>query len=286
LTNLKSPQPVKKSVKKSAGASKASEIAAHVASKEAVATVVDQEHSLLQKDAPKSSKTPAVLQFASLSQIGVPKPSKTPAILKAAAISPAGIVKALPSIASPKALTQTQNKESLLHERISVQYKQLQAYLRTLTTNSIALINDRNLRGPLPVVGGLEQSRYNSLMAEHRATHIALQKRLLRSAETTLRLMLDGEITAEEARTDLKASMKTFGGTLYDTLQRQEMERDTFLSQYRYAGNDSIRNSKVTEDGESYPCQSAFEHVEDICATFSRPVGRPKSLSPIPPSLR
>jgi len=205
----------------------------------------------------------------------------------------------------------------MLHEKITEQYKQLRSFLQTITNRSMALIHTRNLRGPVPSALVEKSSTssnnnlgaYAHLLTEHRAAHDYLQQRLLRSAETTLLLLLESSITVEEARTELKHTIKRFEEILYDLLHRQEIERlglvaahhfDTTTttlfksgSRYGVVGGGKKRSSaaasspspsspgsavpkQTTTTPITYPCQAAFEKVEEICAVITRPVGRPK----------
>jgi len=190
---------------------------------------------------------------------------------------------------------QQPTREEILHEKISEQYQQLRAFLKTISARSMELIHSRNMRGPAPSALASEPaqsdathlSAYSKLLAEHKAAHNYLQRRLLRSAETTLSLLLESRITAEEARTELKHSIKKFEEILYDTLRRQEMERLALVAQHhgnpkyfarsRKSGNDSEKSSESKKENAYYPCKEAFDKVEDICAAITRPVGRPRS---------
>lgn len=191
---------------------------------------------------------------------------------------------------------QIPSREEILHEKISEQYQQLRTFLKSISDRSMAFIHSRNLRGPIPSALSSSAAKrdanhvgaYSKLLAEHRATHDYLQKRLLLSAETTLRLLLECRITAEEARTELKQSIKKFEEILCDTLRRQEMERVAVVSQHygsssnfarnrNLPGGDSCRPSVSTKEQSNYPCKEAFDKVEDICTAITRPVGRPRS---------
>ena len=191
---------------------------------------------------------------------------------------------------------QIPSREEILHEKISEQYQQLRTFLKSISDRSMAFIHSRNLRGPIPSALSSSAAKrdanhvgaYSKLLAEHRATHDYLQKRLLLSAETTLRLLLECRITAEEARTELKQSIKKFEEILCDTLRRQEMERVAVVSQHygsssnfarnrNLPGGDSCRPSGSTKKQSNYPCKEAFDKVEDICTAITRPVGRPRS---------
>jgi len=204
---------------------------------------------------------------------------------------------------------QQASRELILQEKITEQYKQLRTFLQDVTNRSMDLIHSRNLRGPVPSALDNDKSRssaadqnhlstYSCLLTEHRAAHDYLQRRLLRSAETTLRLLLESSITTEEARTELKQTITKFEGILYDTLHRQELERLSVVSQHPgttanlvNSGRGGHKNhrklqqqpssleggtEKQTAATKPYPCQAAFEKVEDICAAITRPVGRPK----------
>ena len=200
---------------------------------------------------------------------------------------------------SAKASSQISFREEVLHEKILEQYKQLRSFLKGITDRSMALIHSRNLRGPIPsALAGSAKAKsddvhvsvYAKLLAEHRAAHDYLQRRLLQSAETTLRLLLESRITPEEARTELKQSIKKFEEILYDTLHRQESERLAVVAQHHWTPakfcrgrglgvpNDrgSQRLGSIKEDS-SYPCKEAFDKIEDICTAITRPVGRPRS---------
>lgn len=186
-------------------------------------------------------------------------------------------------------------REEILQEKISEQYQQLREFLKKITARSMELIHSRNLRGPVPsaLASGVAQSdathlsAYSKLLTEHKAAHDYLQRRLLRSAETTLLLLLESRITAEEARTELKNSIKKFEEILYDTLRRQEMERLALIAQHhgnpkyfarnRKSSKGSEKCAESKEENADYPCKEAFDKVEDICAAITRPVGRPRS---------
>mmetsp|Transcript_26848 Transcript_26848/g.62767 ORF Transcript_26848/g.62767 Transcript_26848/m.62767 type:complete len:158 (+) Transcript_26848:154-627(+) len=148
------------------------------------------------------------------------------------------------------------------------------------------LIHSRNLRGPVP--SALDNRNhldaYSKLLEEHRAAHNHLQRGLLKSAETTLWLLKESRISSDEARIELKQSIKKFGKFLYDTLHRQEMERLALVSKHPNTANKFKKNRKqtpspscTTAKQSNYPCKAAFEKVEDICAAITRPVGRPRS---------
>jgi hypothetical protein len=213
---------------------------------------------------------------------------------------PATPKKSLGSVPKSKGKTTTSNspsREELLREKISEQYNQLRAFLKGITERSMALIHSRNSKGPVPSAlapSGAKRNKahigaYSKLLAEHRATHDYLQKRLLLSAETTLRLLMESRITAEGARSELKQSMKKFEEILCDTLYRQEQERLAVVSQNYMAPSNFARGRRLsgsvindrppeaTKGHSDYPCKEAFDKLEDICAAISRPVGRPRS---------
>lgn len=181
-------------------------------------------------------------------------------------------------LTSPKPSGQNQAaRDAFLRERVAAQYSQLRQYLRNLTKKSGALLHTRNLRGPTLSFAAsspsMPQQKYQKLLEEHRAAHDSLEKRLLRSAETTLHLLLDDDIAADEARADLKASIKRFEEILYDVLHRQQLEMDAFLAQHR-----NLQRTTNPSSNDPYPCQPAFSKVEEICGTITRPVGRPKTV--------
>jgi hypothetical protein len=188
--------------------------------------------------------------------------------------------KANSKLTSPKPSSQSQAvREAFMREKVVEQYKQLRSYLINLTRKSTLILHTRNMRGPTlsstETSTSTPQQKYSKLLEEHQAAHDSLQKRLLRSAETTLRLLLDDEIAADEARADLKASIKRFEEILYDTLHRQQMERDSLLAQHHGLQKTAGLNST---SGDPYPCQAAFSKLEEICAAITRPVGRPKTI--------
>ena len=244
-----------------------------------------------------------------LTELASPKPAtKTKASERtAAAAKSKGIITPKVATKNPKSRAQPAkgraqaaavvpsgpSREEILHEKISEQYHQLRTFLKSITDRSMALIHSRNMRGPVPSALASAAARkdashvsaYSKLLAEHRAAHDYLQTRLLRSAEATLRLLLESRITAEEARTELKQSIKKFEEILCDTLHRQEMERLSVVAQYH--GNFVRRRKNSTDESEqpsetagkatAYPCKEAFDKVEDICVAITRPVGRPRS---------
>jgi hypothetical protein len=175
------------------------------------------------------------------------------------------------------------SKEEFLRDRVSVQYKQLQVFLKNVTEQSMLLLRRRQLQKHSPIprqsteaphdIHAQQKHLYDQLMAEHRASHLLLQKQLLRSAETTLRLLMESCISLEEARLELKDIIKEYEGILYDTLQRQEMERLNLVACHSMDDHPS-------DATDAYPCQSAFRKVDDICTAITRPVGRPKSGQP------
>jgi hypothetical protein len=193
------------------------------------------------------------------------------------------VSKPAPKIMSPRpAVAQSQfDRDASMRERISTQYKQLRAYIKTLSGSSVSSMHRRLMAGPALVTGGPPETsvqKYAKLMDEHRAVHESLQKRLLRSVETTLRLLLDGDIAADEARVDMKASVKRFEEILYDNLHRQSLEKEAFLAQHP-----RIVDGETLEEGSAYPCKAAFDKIEEICSAITRPVGRPK-LVPVSPA--
>lgn len=240
---------------------------------------------------------------ATVRSISKPKATGDPSRLKIVS-PPAAIKKSSDNVSKTKgepttlpcaASTDPQqsSREELLHEKISEQYKQLRTSLKGITDRSMALIHSRNLRGPVPSALASKSDRthlsaYSKLLAEHRAAHDYLQRRLLLSAETTLRLLLESRITADEARTELKSSIKKFEEILYDTLHRQEMERLAVVAQHHgtpsnftrgrnLPDGNSVRPSELLKEQSKYPCKEAFDKVEDIYAAITRPVGRPRS---------
>jgi len=191
---------------------------------------------------------------------------------------------------------QQSSKEEILYEKISEQYQQLRTFLNGVTDSSMALIHSRNLRGPVPSALASRAAKserahlsaYSKLLTEHRAAHDYLQRRLLRSAETTLRLLLESRITAEEARIEFKQSIKKFEEILYDTLHRQEVERLAVVAKHYGTPANFARSRKLPysasnrplesiKEHSKYPCKEAFDKVEDICNALTRPVGRPRS---------
>jgi hypothetical protein len=182
------------------------------------------------------------------------------------------------------------SREELLREKVAVQYKQLQVFLKNVMEQSMLLMRNRHLPKPFatprqtvdattPIDNGLKREHlYRKLTTDHRASHILLQKQLLRSAETTLRLLMEYSISLEEARVELKDTIKEYEGILYDTLQRQELERQTLVECHSIKDHHTLFCDTTTNnDDEVYPCQSAFRKVDDICTVLSRPVGRPKA---------
>jgi len=164
----------------------------------------------------------------------------------------------------------------------------------------MALVHLRNLKRPVPsAVAGTKGSgsakkdrnhsgAYSKLLTEHKSVHNYLQRKLLRSAETTLRNLLESRISADEARSELKQTIKKFEAILCDTLHRQEMERLAVVAQHReleVGSLDSERkhsrepSSQSTKERSNYPYLEAFEKVGDIYAAIARPVGRPRSAA-------
>ena len=281
LTSLASPKPV--AFNKTVATSKPKAVAT-VAPK--VATVAGQS-----KASVKITSKPKAPGDSSRSKV-VPPPSSTKKTSNSISKSKGKPATLQDTSDSP----QKPSREEILHEKVFEQYKQLSTFLKGMTSHSMAFIHSRNLIGPVPsaLASGAAKSDkthvigYSKLLTEHRATHDYLQRRLLRAAETTLRLLLESRITPEEARTELKQSMRKFEEILYDTLNRQEVERLAVVGQYYGSPSNFARGrtppngdkdprSETTKEQSNYPCKEAFDKVEDICAAISRPVGRPRS---------
>lgn len=176
------------------------------------------------------------------------------------------------------ALTPFLSRDDLILEQISVHYKQLHASLNNLSDESSSLIQERILKGPMfgrPKEDYSEQ--FTHLMREHKAGHMVLQRRILRAADATVRVLLDGGVTLEEARNELQETIKVYEEILYDMLQRQELERSALVAQYPLEAAAVAAKGPAAVQVEEYPCQLALQRVQDICSTIKRPVGRPKA---------
>lgn len=63
------------------------------------------------------------------------------------------------------------------------------------------------------------QSRYTRVANEHRASHDMIQRRLLRSAEATLRSLVENHATVEGARSELKDAIRSYQEVLVSRLR-------------------------------------------------------------------
>ena len=109
-------------------------------------------------------------------------------------------------------------REEIMTERVSLQYKQLQRYLRTCTPKPVNPFSRFEKSTSVPK--SLESSQEDAckkLALQHRAAHEMIRKRLLRSAEMSLRLLLDSEISVDAARTELKMAMESYHHVVVST---------------------------------------------------------------------
>ena len=117
-------------------------------------------------------------------------------------------------------------------EQIAAQYKQLRAILSNLPSNSNRM-NPRLQPAP-PMSNDLDSAQEfarSRLSAQHRASHEMIQKRVLRAAETTLRLLVESSsISTEEARADLKATIQSYEEVLVSVVVGSKRLYDGHLS--------------------------------------------------------
>lgn len=132
------------------------------------------------------------------------------------------------SLLSPGSRT----KEDFMAEKVVAQYNQLHAYLDSLPKSSPRFLN-RDLQKP-SCSSNLDSRQENAratLSAQHLSAHQMIQKRLLRAAESTLCMLVESYISAEAARSDLKATIRSYEEVLVRfRLRFQPMMRsDCFL---------------------------------------------------------
>jgi len=176
-------------------------------------------------------------------------------------------------------------------------FRKLQAHIDSLPkTRSRLLTQSANRFGSFP-----PQSRRAQVLQEHRAAQETIQKRLLRSAESTLQSLVDSHISIEGARAELKNSIRSFEEVLvrfvtlslsgvssfvqtrkltvharvifslqHDTLKRQELELEAVVDDKRHQ----------VPNPPSWSFRSAFDKVEEIHQSLEPPKrapGRPKA---------
>lgn len=235
--------------------------------------------------------------------------------------SPSRSLESMPPSSSP-----LRSREEVVTEKVRVQYEQLRLYIDSLPsstspTNAVAEkfrrlcppVND--YKASIKKTRNRQQSRRDKLMREHRTSHELIQKRLLRAAQHILRLLMENHLSIDEARADLKATVKSFEEVLvrasraplfftphfrnycmrradhhdlflslciaitvipqYDTLRRQEFETDAFLASQ--LSNEPHLSCKVP-----FEFQSSFRRVEAIYEAIEPPrrlPGRPRSTN-------
>ena len=113
--------------------------------------------------------------------------------------------KATPSRSRGAALS----REEVMAEKIYCQYKQLQMHLNSLPGNSNKMNPRMQESLQQPKQGPSHERARAKLASQHRAAHEMIQRRLLRAAERTMRLLVDSFISIEEARADLKATIQS-----------------------------------------------------------------------------
>jgi hypothetical protein len=97
--------------------------------------------------------------------------------------------------------------ESKFEETVARQYRRLRMSLKGLPKSNVAS------RVKLPTGDSLDQlqeAERGRMAAEHRAAHEMIRKRLLQSAETTLRYLLESSISVDEAKSDLKGAIHSY----------------------------------------------------------------------------
>ena len=105
-------------------------------------------------------------------------------------------------------------REEIMAKKISGEYQKLLTLLNSLPNiNSSSVLFRKQQASPTnrrdDVKSALEQQR-TQLEEKHRAAHRMIQKRLLRAAETTLRMLMDSCISLDVARAELKESMGAY----------------------------------------------------------------------------
>ena len=115
------------------------------------------------------------------------------------------------------------DKEANTAEKINVQYRELQLYINNLPSfnpNESKIADKfRRLCPPVSSYKLLRKdeaakprqlSRGGKMMKEHKAALELIQKRLLRAAEQILILLIEKSIDIDDARADLKATIKSY----------------------------------------------------------------------------
>jgi hypothetical protein len=97
--------------------------------------------------------------------------------------------------------------EAIFEETVARQYRRLRMLLKGLPKSNVAS------RVKLPTgdsLDTLQEAERGRMAAEHRAAHEMIRKRLLQSAETTLRYLVESSITVDEAKSDLKGAIQSY----------------------------------------------------------------------------
>lgn len=168
-----------------------------------------------------------------------------------------------------------QSRQELIAIRLRTQFKRIQGHLKDLPPFQPSF-----LRKPSPRPKSLEEAQAfarSKLFAAHRASHELIRKRMLRAAESTIRNAMDSYLSIEEARNELKSTVKSYHEVVHDTLQRQKLEASA-LSAQQTRGRSGL---DVPTAQVSFPFQSVFRDLEEIRVGIEaprRPPGRPRSL--------
>eukprot|EP00980_Cylindrotheca_fusiformis_P012907 scaffold3214_cov113-Cylindrotheca_fusiformis.AAC.4 len=167
-----------------------------------------------------------------------------------------------------------QSRQEVIAMKLRNQFGRIQGLIKELPPFQPAF-----LRKASPKPKSLEEAQVmarSKLGADHRASHERIRKCMLRSAESTIRNAMDSYLSIEDARNELKETIKSYHEVVYDTLQRQKLEASTLAAeQARSRGGLDVPTTEV-----SFPFHSTFTALEEIRIGIEaprRPPGRPRS---------
>jgi hypothetical protein len=225
------------------------------------------------KTADASTKSVAA---AKTTNVASKKRSRSPPTTRLDTTELATILVYMKSPNSKKAVTPdtAPSREEVIAIRLRAQYIRIRGFLKELPPFQPAFLRKA---GSAPKTMEEAQAMARSkLAAQHQTSHELIRKRMLRAAESTVRNTMDSYLSIEEARAELKGTVKSFQEVVYETLQRQKLEASTLAAeQIRARSGLGVPTTKVF-----FPFQSTFRELEEICFGIEAPrrqPGRPRA---------
>jgi hypothetical protein len=166
------------------------------------------------------------------------------------------------------------SREEVIAIRLRAQYTRIQGLLKELPPFQPAFL--RKARSAPKTMEEAQAMARSKLAAQHRTSHELIRKRMLRAAQSTVRNTMDSYLSIEEARAELKGTVKSYQEVVYETLERQKLEASTLAAeQIRARSGLGVPTTKV-----SFPFQSTFRELEEIRFGIEAPrrqPGRPRA---------